>query len=721
MKKSELLKLRPQYATPTMMRSAVNDTPRSIKTWSSEKVDVYKKKLYMRGKYDNGIVRIAIFLTENMRLGSKKPSFEIFIDTENRDFITYDYKHSKWSNAKINLLPFPRYCCYGKAYSGRNFNAFIQRHLHTKDTGADGIYEWQEGVRTEQLKERHKKETDPWDEKMNKVAAEPADWRRWVDKCGIPENFIFYNYVKGGAKTGYCTWCEKTVEIKNPRHNAFGKCSCCGHDIQYKAIGKAGTVMTKRVNVYLPQKYEDGFIFRQYTAYKKYPKGNYTKPELYIIEDVRVLLDSSLNSERYYHGDYKHECYRWIYNGSELRYSWYYNYAWLGRVYKRTMPSLRKLLQRTGLFEMVYQLQEIDPEVYLSALREKPYIEQLAKAGLTQLVSDIVFERRRDYGFNIDTSNELGKALHIDRGRLQRLRKNNGGTLFLEWLKFEKVHNKHIDDDVIAWMDKEHIEPKDINFISDRMSERQVKNYLVRQQRELQLPIREIISTWSDYLKMAMRAKMNVNDEIVFRAKKLKQRHDELVELLGSKELALRAGEIAMKFPNVDSVCKEIKGKYEFENETYAVIAPKSIEDILNEGQMLHHCIGSTDRYFERIHTRESFLLFLRKKEDISKPWYTLEVEPDGTIRQKRTEYDRQNKDLKDAEPFLMAWQKFVQKNISKDDLKLAEVSRNLRVKEFEEMRENNVKISHGHLAGHSLADVLEADLMENMNVGRIA
>lgn len=50
---------------------------------------------------------------------------------------------------------------------------------------------------------------------------------------------------------------------------------------------------------------------------------------------------------------------------------------------------------------------------------------------------------------------------------------------------------------------------------------------------------------------------------------------------------------------------------------------------------------------------------------------------------------------------------------MTKEDWELAERSALLRVKEFAEMRENNVKIRHGHLAGKPLADVLEADLME--------
>lgn len=42
-------------------------------------------------------------------------------------------------------------------------------------------------------------------------------------------------------------------------------------------------------------------------------------------------------------------------------------------------------------------------------------------------------------------------------------------------------------------------------------------------------------------------------------------------------------------------------------------------------------------------------------------PYYTLEIEPDGTVRQKRTLFDRQHEDIEQATDFLRRWQKVVQ------------------------------------------------------------
>ena len=64
---------------------------------------------------------------------------------------------------------------------------------------------------------------------------------------------------------------------------------------------------------------------------------------------------------------------------------------------------------------------------------------------------------------------------------------------------------------------------------------------------------------------------------------------------------------------------------------------------------MLHHCVGNDgagERYYDRMERRESFIMFLRRTEEPNDPYYTLEIEPDGTVRQKRTLFDRQYEDI---------------------------------------------------------------------------
>ena len=212
---------------------------------------------------------------------------------------------------------------------------------------------------------------------------------------------------------------------------------------------------------------------------------------------------------------------------------------------------------------------------------------------------------------------------------------------------------------------------------------------------------------------MAARLGYNVNDEIVYRTAKLRKRHDDLVERCRHEDQKLRIRELQAKFPHVDKICGSQLQKYGYSGEKYTIIAPKGIEDILSEGNALHHCIASSDRYMERMERHESYILFLRKTEAPERPYYTMEVEPNGTVRQIRTEYDRQNKDIDEAREFLRTWQKALAERLTATDRKRAQKSSILRMEEFAELRKDQVKVHTGALAGHLLVDVLAADLLE--------
>ena len=173
--------------------------------------------------------------------------------------------------------------------------------------------------------------------------------------------------------------------------------------------------------------------------------------------------------------------------------------------------------------------------------------------------------------------------------------------------------------------------------------------------------------------------------------------------------------EIQKAFPDVDHICQSLQEKYAYGNKKYQIVVPKGVADILAEGKILCHCVArnQNDVYWDRISRHETYLLFLRKADAPHVPYYTLEVEPDGTIRQKRTKFDRQEEDIEQATQFLKHWQKVIAKRLTTEDRQLAATSRVLREEEFKELREKDVRIYVGDFQGQRLVDVLTADLLE--------
>nr|WP_325221435.1 PcfJ domain-containing protein [uncultured Oscillibacter sp.] len=726
MEKCELLAMRKLYATSRMISVAKQDTPKKVKfnTYWGPREEIRRKYwLYMRSCIENGILKVSLFYPDNLRVNGRQPSYEVYIDRNAGRFITYDRINNKWSKAKVDRLEWPRMPHTFDVWVSNADSKMVASYLNSIDEkGYKAILSYQKKLREEARIRQYQKETNAWDADMALTPALPKDWDRWVSKVGIPQNYIFYEYRSGGARTGYCTYCEKDVPIKGkPLHNKTGRCPCCRHEITYKAIGKLGwRTDTEEVCIYLIQPRPDGFVVREFWAGKRYLKENLKTPKIYCVEHWRTIYTTDLVRRFYYWGTYKQFSTRWIAGspsyspmGANCIYNTHGDKP--GRVYGKTLPHLNPILKHTGLLEWIYGHHMIaNPDSYFKVRKQIPQLEQMWKAELFRLADEC--ECNSDCMYDLmkaPQSTSLSKALGLDKQRLERLRRSNGGTDLLYWLQIEKQGGKPIPDEVLNWFCKQDISRDCLDFIWDKMTAVQIYNYLRRQVEESQEPIQQVLTTWRDYLSMAERLGIDTSDEIIYRVKLLRQRHDELVLRCKQMDKKKQAAEVLKHFPKVDRICQAIKAKYEYANEEYIVIAPNGVLDIIVEGDILCHCLRGADRYWDRIQTHESYILFLRRASNPDMPYYTLEIEPDGTIRQKRTKFDRQEPDIEDAKKFLVEWQRVVAKRLNKDDRKKAAASRVLREQEFDQMRRDNVIIYTGDLAGQRLVDVLTADLME--------
>lgn len=710
-KKTELKKLGHLYATDEFFRMAEQEIQEKQQVGWNRYEQVFQHEIYLRCHILEGILIVAIYLTRDLRLGSKKPLYEIFIDKSKKEYLTWDHVNKKWRTARVNMLKFPYFYSNSHIYITTEESQILKEYLGIVQEGLQGIEIYQEAILKERSTDKYKKVTSSWEAAMNLVPDVPKDWIHWVNRHGLEENFIFYDYSRK-VKEGYCTWCKKIVPVKKARHNAFGTCTCCRHRIQYKARGRAGRFCTKEEQVYLPQMYGDGLVIRQFSAQRFYQKGKYENPKIECRETGRIIYDKDLSGTQYYYGLYKQIDYRWIkgYPKPPGFYGYHdYKLNEAGAVYKRTLPALsRRLLSRTGLPQLISSGYKISPNRYLSKLATAPYLERLAKAGLIRLAMDALRGR-----VEVLESHSLAKSLQIDQSRLRRLRENDGGELFLEWLQHEKEKQKNIKDSVIRYFDEQQIRPEDLEFICDNMSELRICNYLKRQYALSCRNPRELRSTWQDYLNMSKRLKRDIKLEIFYRPTNLIMAHDEVLKLCKDKNLTFQAIDIAEKYPDVDTICKSIKAKYEYGDRKYVLLIPDQIEDIIQEGRALRHCSSYSDIYYERIQKKESYIAFLRKADQPEQAFYTIEFEPDGTVRQKRTVGDQQNDDFDQAVSFIKRWQKAIKPRLTEEDYRLARESAKLRVEELKKLREKDARIWHGHLAGKPLADVLEADLME--------
>lgn len=290
----------------------------------------------------------------------------------------------------------------------------------------------------------------------------------------------------------------------------------------------------------------------------------------------------------------------------------------------------------------------------------------------------------------------------------------NGNIDSLRWLQHEKVADTIWPDEMIKDFGEAEFETSEFDFLEIPISFIKCHNYLKKQMAIMDESMEQVLTTWRDYINMAKKMKMNTKSDQIAKPKDLKYAHDELVLIMQSKGLEKQAKKIEKEFPKVNSQLPKLQ-KFEYTLGEYTIVAPKNVLDIVTEGTILKHCVHTCDYYFSRIQTDESYLFFLRKSKQPDMPWYTLEVEPSGNIRQKRTTGDNQNADFQKAVAFLKKWQQYFKKQLTEEEKKLGEEANRLRKENYKNLRENGNRVWHGKLAGKLLADVLEADFMEAM------
>ena len=113
----------------------------------------------------------------------------------------------------------------------------------------------------------------------------------------------------------------------------------------------------------------------------------------------------------------------------------------------------------------------------------------------------------------------------------------------------------------------------------------------------------------------------------------LKLRHD-----MANKNLKIQISDIEAKEMELILNSKDYKN-FEFDDkkEKYIVIAPTSYKDIIEEGQNLHHCVGS---YVDYVKKKTTKILFMRFRSEKQKSLVTLEIR-DGFLRQYAGSCDR--------------------------------------------------------------------------------
>ncbi len=654
------------------------------------------------------------------------------INTETHEFEQWNAKDKKWGYGKLpSLRGYDPYYSSYRIESDLKFNSSEEEELAKKmlkitegkypATVAGAIDSYESEYSSDKREKTENNRIKRVQAVMDSIPKLPAGIRDWIyERAAGSKDFVFFDKED---KKWQCTNCGRTYEEKylhridggeKIRHNDMVTCPRCRKVVQVK---KRTQKQELKTHFMLLQPVNDRYsVARHFDVFIRWGEG---KRKIVLNEAVRFTLNKLSQNPKYACDIYYNQ-----YNtgGIYCAGSWDYEYAYFdnkkntanrqtfaGWLYEE---GIAEALEDTAyeswtrLFQQMAAVGKMVQYNRLMAIQKdedfQGIIEYLFKGRFDRLLLEttehISYWSCNYYG-PLHKGTSIEDVFDIkDRQKINRIRDLNGDEEILHWMRWSDKTGEKIPQEVLFWLTQSGISRDEVEFIIDRMSLSQIMNHTKRQQAESYKgkTAKQVLSQWEDYLKMCIRLKKRVDDEMVYRPRELKRRHDEAVAEIALQEAKLQADEYSRRFPGAEDILKEIKEKFEYENEEYLLIVPERLVEIVAEGRALHHCAGSSDRYFDRIKQRETYICFLRKKAEPNTPYYTIEVEPGGTIRQHRGYLDEEP-EIEKVKPFLREWQQVIKKRLNENDRKYAAISKVKREQNIEELKaKNNTRVLEG-------------------------
>lgn len=678
MKKAGLLDKTPLMALPYMVQRAKNDiAERKPYPYSHGYYYVYKTRKYFRAQKTcmEDVLEVDVYTRRDIVLNRKEPRFRIFLNNKEKDFITWDCVHSKWSKAKIDFLDYEdldtTYSPGKKDQASEETIKMVNQFLGSSSMCeiSTAIRQFQVAIRKDALGKKHRLETDAIDERMMVVPDLPTSFAKWVQNNAV-EDYIFYK----DHKTGYCDHCRKTVSLREkPKHNETGKCPECDHKVVYKSWGRQkSTAYDTRVEIL--QKLQDGsgYVLRSFEVKKKNRRENNYIPDFQICEDYRDIYTNGLQPEQYYEwGEFKNTgIERWCKYGSVNHggYGWYYERRGTAVLYT---VNIARVLQDTDLrympvAEMARQAgrTRVEFKELMSMLRGNSgrQYEKLYKAGLKRFVVDQLFHNGNMARINRNMEGgKIWQALGLGKEEFRqavRLRADDKKVTILQ--RLHKA-NERVTDGQLEWLYKNigvHVILKSFGLHTPHRIIRYMKEKLHVETEGTD----KDLHLWTDYLDAAQNLQWNLADESIFFPKNIQAAHDEAVLCMQEKKDREQHMKRIEQDKQLKKNAKDIMRVFAYENDEFMIVVPESWKEFKKEANEQHNCVASN--YYEQAVNGRTIIIFIRRKAEPDKSFCTVEVGKDGILGfrvvQNRIRYN------KDAPEEAVAFMQKVIKNAEK-------------------------------------------------------
>lgn len=594
--------------------------------------------------------------------GRPKLAFTMFQASDS--FVTYDHdpdSKTRWRTAMLENLDkeygfTSRKCAF---YSRPDEQLVLSFCKGRSEEGFDALGWAQVSIREKECRLRIRRRQQKVVKEFRDLRPLPSDLNAWLIRDVLPAYF-YYDTKKGAKKIrGTCSACGQESELEGVRHNAKAVCPCCGRDITAKSNRKHGR-LHDRETASVVQRLRDGeLVVRIVKACRSHRRGEPVWQEFY--EETRVIVRQSKNGKfeaiPYHNSNYDVVLTPWKkgYPPIAHLYGRNFNAETCGHLYTRNLKrelkgTLWQYCQLEPFYQGIHDQMEVSP--YLTTYPKIPAIEYFVKLKLFWLASEVVYRFNFVGGQGLidPYGKNLREVLQIDPSDLPWLQHSEHGVRDLFLLRILHREGHQPSEEVFSWLDAHNIsETGCLELALKYTTPHKLIRYLDRQFAK-HLPnsypgTSGTLSDYNDYLGFCEELQYDLKNEFVLFPKHLKQAHDEAQSRIKQKNVKRYDAQIA-------GIREKLKRQYQFKSDGLVVIPPRSAQEIVVEGHKLHHCVGS---YAKDMASEQCTILFIRKENRKSKPFYTVEVRGDRIIQVRGVNNCAPTPEVKD---FLAVWEK---------------------------------------------------------------
>ena len=454
--------------------------------------------------------------------------------------------------------------------------------------------------------------------------------------------FVIYRNDGEGYYYCKCSACreryivpKRTFRSEGIRHNSAGICRECGEEIRYITAGKVPALSYYRSSNYVVVNSADGDVYLSCVNISQ-QFSDELGHDWDEISDYDVCY-RVLEKQRYYLTPgaelkwNRSSAKAWtpVKRFSEPHFMSSYGYSsWIGYKYlgiERLRNSFLKYCCAEEFAEYLHDNQYEFPLItYLQKASRYPILEKLIKSGFEEIVARWLTKDGPRVTFQL-RAKTIQKALDLNSDEMDYIRNSsNVADTYRSYLKFRS--KLEVSGNFAQRIEKHERFGRAVDNIVDiskltGLSHEKTMGYIVRQTNGQDT--HACSTAWLDYLKQCVKLDYNVRDTAICKPRNLWEAHNRLTKLISNKE----------NTEMNDALVSRINSRkwLEFESGRFVVIQPQSVGEIIVEGKRLDHCVGG---YIGEHAAGNTNIMFLRMKARPWKPFYTMEIDNMGVIRQ---------------------------------------------------------------------------------------